>query len=666
MRERVGDTHGEAGMTLRKRHGARARVHFSKDGGSPQKWSNGTGAPAVEAAGERFRAVAAWRVPNNVVASSAKRSRNAAKAPELDDESHWSRAPSASGMAQAPPPACWWRSAVRAHARARVRGATAPVAWTRASASEGEADVDVEGDGEGRLAPSPPSPSPSAPVPVSRRRPRSARQRSRDSASPPVPTSRPDPHAPSLQAQRQHDALFRGLSRQITGLSALGLAGSGRPRALACRHRARARGAPRPSRRRRARLLPRRERAALWAPPRGPRAKVLAVRRRGTQRAHVPADPPRAKKKRRRRNTRPAKAEAEAGAGAGAEARAKAPLWCRTTRRSTATAARRTTIQPRPRTGTRTRPPRGPFRDPPPPPPPAAGIDRSYARTGCGPGMRRVAPRRSARRWRRGIAAPCAARSATPRGSTSERTRRTRGRTRRGGGGGWPRAPGRPRRVPARHGAGTLGGVGVPSLQGARGGHARRFPGSVPRGGVRRRRAGRAVQAERAQPDGAYARRRVEGRRRGHLPAGRRSRGVSHLRGRARGGARGGEGVRGGPASGRAEATARFGLPRRKAGARRLVAAEDPGRRDDPAERALGERVRAVRRARAQGDDVRATGGRGGGRGTRTTRTASRRRAARGRSESRCGIPTMTRVPPETKKAPGGRRGARREERLEA
>jgi len=230
MRERVGDTHGEAGMTLRKRHGARARVHFSKDGGFPPTKNGATGRepPQSRPPASDFghnRAVAAWRVPN-VVASSAKRSRNAAKAPELDDESHWSRAPSASGMAQAPPPACWWRSAVRAHARARVRGATAPVAWTRASASEGEADVDVEGDGEGRLAPSPPSPSPSAPVPVSRRRPRSARQRSRDSASPPVPTSRPDPHAPSLQAQRQHDALFRGLSRQITGLSALGLAGS--------------------------------------------------------------------------------------------------------------------------------------------------------------------------------------------------------------------------------------------------------------------------------------------------------------------------------------------------------------------------------------------------------------------------------------------------------
>lgn len=43
MRERVGDTHGEAGMTLRKRHGARARVHFSKDGGFPPTKNGATG-----------------------------------------------------------------------------------------------------------------------------------------------------------------------------------------------------------------------------------------------------------------------------------------------------------------------------------------------------------------------------------------------------------------------------------------------------------------------------------------------------------------------------------------------------------------------------------------------------------------------------------------------
>ena len=222
--------------------------------------------------------------------------------------------------------------------------------------------------------------------------------------------------------------------------------------------------------------------------------------------------------------------------------------------------------------------------------------------------MRRVAPRRSARRWRRGIAAPCAARSATPRGSTSERTRRTRGpnpprRRRR-----LARAPGRPRRVPARHGAERRRRWRA-SLQGARGGHARRFPGSVPRGGVRRRRAGRAVQAERAQPDGAYARRRVEGRRRGHLPAGgdrevfltsedEHAAVLAAAKASAedpRLGASGGDGA------------VRFAAAESRA--RRLVAAEDPGRRDDPAERALGERVRAVRRARAQGDDVRATGG---------------------------------------------------------
>ena len=217
MRERVGDTHGEAGMTLRKRHGARARVHFSKDGGFPPTKNGATGReppqsrPPASDFGQLLRgacqimsspaARSAAGTPlkhQNLTTSRIGRGRPRRRA--------WRRRrrPRVGGDRRCAP----MRERVCAAPRRRWRGRALPRprarrTWTSRAMAKGA----------------------SRPRPRLRRLPRpcpcraagrGARQRLRDSASPPVPTSRPDPHAPSLQAQRQHDAL-RGLA-PITGL----------------------------------------------------------------------------------------------------------------------------------------------------------------------------------------------------------------------------------------------------------------------------------------------------------------------------------------------------------------------------------------------------------------------------------------------------------------
>ena len=158
-------------------------------------------------------------------------------------------------MAHAAPPLCWWRAAVapsraaRPAARRRRRGGCARKipddassssprpgapsalrAGRRVLARAATASDDPEPrdaprtspDASADARPPPPSP-PRPPAPVRVRRPRSGKQRAKDG----VPVRAPDADATSLRASRQHDALFKGLTRQLASLSALGLAGSG-------------------------------------------------------------------------------------------------------------------------------------------------------------------------------------------------------------------------------------------------------------------------------------------------------------------------------------------------------------------------------------------------------------------------------------------------------
>ena len=108
-------------------------------------------------------------------------------------------------------------SAHRASRRVLARAATASDDPEPRDAPR--TSVDASADAK----PQPPSP-PRPPAPVHVRRPRSGKQRAKDG----VPVRAPDADSTlSLQASRQHDALFKGLTLQIAGLSALGLAGSG-------------------------------------------------------------------------------------------------------------------------------------------------------------------------------------------------------------------------------------------------------------------------------------------------------------------------------------------------------------------------------------------------------------------------------------------------------
>ena len=69
---------------------------------------------------------------------------------------------------------------------------------------------------------------PPTPAPVFRRRPKPKRGRGRPRLPKPPPRHpRPDLSKASPQASLQQNALFKGLARQMTGLSALGLPNSG-------------------------------------------------------------------------------------------------------------------------------------------------------------------------------------------------------------------------------------------------------------------------------------------------------------------------------------------------------------------------------------------------------------------------------------------------------
>ena len=158
-------------------------------------------------------------------------------------------------MAHAAPPLCWWRAAVAPLPRRAARRAASTAGWTRskipddassssprpgapsalragrrvlaraATASDDPEPRDAprtSPDASADARPPPPSP-PRPPAPVRVRRPRSGKQRAKDG----VPVRAPDADATSLRASRQHDALFKGLTRQLASLSALGLAGSG-------------------------------------------------------------------------------------------------------------------------------------------------------------------------------------------------------------------------------------------------------------------------------------------------------------------------------------------------------------------------------------------------------------------------------------------------------
>ena len=107
-------------------------------------------------------------------------------------------------------------SALRAGRRVLARAATASDDPEPRDAPRTSPDASAD------ARPPPPSP-PRPPAPVRVRRPRSGKQRAKDG----VPVRAPDADATSLRASRQHDALFKGLTRQLASLSALGLAGSG-------------------------------------------------------------------------------------------------------------------------------------------------------------------------------------------------------------------------------------------------------------------------------------------------------------------------------------------------------------------------------------------------------------------------------------------------------
>jgi len=86
-------------------------------------------------------------------------------------------------------------------------------------ARRGMEDVDIDADTA--------SARPPTPAPVFRRRPKPKRGRGRPRLPKPPPRyPPPDQSAVSLQASRQQNALFKGLARQMTGLSALGLPNS--------------------------------------------------------------------------------------------------------------------------------------------------------------------------------------------------------------------------------------------------------------------------------------------------------------------------------------------------------------------------------------------------------------------------------------------------------
>jgi len=158
-------------------------------------------------------------------------------------------------MALVGPSPCWWREAVRplpkrgvrlnasgtARGRADATGLSQRSWWLRNvnsstvlrassqdehsardeefSARRGMEDVDIDADTA--------SARPPTPAPVFRRRPKPKRGRGRPRLPKPPPRyPPPDQSAVSLQASRQQNALFKGLARQMTGLSALGLPSS--------------------------------------------------------------------------------------------------------------------------------------------------------------------------------------------------------------------------------------------------------------------------------------------------------------------------------------------------------------------------------------------------------------------------------------------------------
>ena len=157
-------------------------------------------------------------------------------------------------MALVGPSPCWWREAMRplpkrgvrlnasgtARGRADATGLSQRSWWLRVnsstvlrassqdghgardeefSARRGMEDVDIDADTA--------SARPPTPAPVFRRRPKPKRGRGRPRLPKPPPRyPPPDQSAVSLQASRQQNALFKGLARQMTGLSALGLPNS--------------------------------------------------------------------------------------------------------------------------------------------------------------------------------------------------------------------------------------------------------------------------------------------------------------------------------------------------------------------------------------------------------------------------------------------------------
>ena len=160
-------------------------------------------------------------------------------------------------MALVGPSPCWWREAVgplpkrgvrwnasgTARSRAVATGLSQQSWWLRegnvnsstalrASSQDGHSardeefsarrDMDdVEKDADTA------SVRPPTPAPVFRRRPKPKRGRGRPRLPKPPPRHpRPDPSKTSPQASRQQNALFKGLARQMTGLSALGLPNS--------------------------------------------------------------------------------------------------------------------------------------------------------------------------------------------------------------------------------------------------------------------------------------------------------------------------------------------------------------------------------------------------------------------------------------------------------
>ena len=160
-------------------------------------------------------------------------------------------------MALVGPSPCWWREAVgplpkrgvrwnasgTARSRAVATGLSQQSWWhregnvnsstaLRASSQDGHSARDEEFsarrdmDDVNKDADTA-SVRPPTPAPVFRRRPKPKRGRGRPRLPKPPPRHpRPDPSKTSPQASRQQNALFKGLARQMTGLSALGLPNS--------------------------------------------------------------------------------------------------------------------------------------------------------------------------------------------------------------------------------------------------------------------------------------------------------------------------------------------------------------------------------------------------------------------------------------------------------